>query len=297
MAPLTEHAVLGEIAEDLRSLGFTDYEAQAYLALLRENPATAYQVAKVSGLPRANVYSALESLTKKGAVQPVTENPARYAPMDPTVLFERIAAGIGGQCRRVVAKLSSLRKTEDDQYVWSVSGEENIRAKIDSMIESATGHIWVKGPEHLLEPHRFGLQRAAERGVEVIVILFGDPAALKRYRYDAPSRVYMHEGSGIKVGLGDSLVTITTDFREALTVNTAEGGFGAHTRNLPIVNLAESLIRHEIYLAEIFDHFGSHLEAEFGVALSRLRRRYLPAPQAEALDQMLRTPQVKVARG
>lgn len=296
MAPLSEHAVLGEIAEELRRLGFTDYEAQAYLVLLHESPATAYQVSKVSGLPRANVYSALESLAKKGAVQPVTETPARYVAMDPTVLFERIAAEIGGQCRRVVAKLSSIGRSGDDRYVWPVSGQDAIRAKIDTMIDGATGHIWIKAPSLLLEPHRFGLQHAAERGVEIILILFGEPGALERYRYDPPSRVYMHEGSGMTVGLGDTLITITTDFREALTVNTTEGGFGAHTRNLPIVHMAENLIRHEIYLAEIFGRFGKDIEAEFGAALLSLRRRYLPAPHVEALERMLASRPTQAAR-
>lgn len=37
-----------ELGDSLRQLGFTDYEACAYLALLRTEPATAYEVAKVA---------------------------------------------------------------------------------------------------------------------------------------------------------------------------------------------------------------------------------------------------------
>lgn len=283
-----EHNLAVEISDDLRSLGFTDYEAQAYLALLQDSPSTAYQVSKDSGLPRPNVYAALESLAKKGAAQPVTENPVRYVPVQPEVLFARMLQDIDSQCRRVAGKLSRMRRRTEEEYVWSLRGDETIRAKIESMIDTAQSHVWIKGHARIVQEHRGTLLRVAARDVQVILVLFGDPACLAEYDLQPPSRVYMHEGSGMEVGLAYSLVTVATDFREALTVNTAEGGFGAYTRNLPVVNLAESLIRHEIYLAEIFGRFGRQIEAEFGPALVSLRQNYLPTPQAEALSDLLK---------
>jgi HTH-type transcriptional regulator, sugar sensing transcriptional regulator len=280
--------LLAEISDDLRALGFTDYEMRAYLALLRDSPATAYQVSKESGLPRANVYPALEALTKKGAAQPVTESPARYVPVPPEVLFARLVQDVDAQCRRVASKLSRLRQSNGEEFVWSLRGDGAIRDKIESMIASVRSHIWIKAHLRMLEPHRDALLHAASRGVQVILILFGDPASLAEFKLDPPSRVYMHEGNGFEVGLANTLITVTRDFEEALTVNAAEGGFGAYTRNLPVVNMAESLIRHEIYLAEIFGQFGREIEATFGPALVSLRRNYLPAAQAEALDDLLK---------
>jgi HTH-type transcriptional regulator, sugar sensing transcriptional regulator len=289
--------LLAEISEDLRALGFTDYEMRAYLALLLDHPATAYQVSKEVGIPRANVYPALEGLVKKGAAQPVTEAPARYAPVPPEILLSRLLHDVDAQCRRVAGKLSCLRQHNDEEYVWSLRGDENIREKIDSMIASARSHIWIKAHTRMLEPHREALLRVANRGVQVVLILFGDPISLAEFELDPPSRVYMHEGNGLEVGLANTLITVTRDFEEALTVNSAEGGFGAYTRNLPVVNLAESLIRHEIYLAEIFGRFGRQIEATFGPALVSLRRNYLPAVQAAALDEVLKPHRrVKVAK-
>jgi len=37
--------------EKLIALGFSEYEAKAYVALLRENPVTGYQLSKLSGVP------------------------------------------------------------------------------------------------------------------------------------------------------------------------------------------------------------------------------------------------------
>ncbi len=82
-------------------------------------------------------------------------------------------------------------------------------------------------------------------------------------------------------------MTITVDFEEALVVEMREQPRGSYTRNRPIVNMAESLLRHEFYFAEIFEMFGQLIQKTFGPALIELRRKYLPRPQVEALENLL----------
>ena len=53
---------MADITALLQQLGFSEYEARAYLALLQRNPLNGYELAKVSGLPRANVYAVLQKL-------------------------------------------------------------------------------------------------------------------------------------------------------------------------------------------------------------------------------------------
>ena len=276
-----------EIAAELRAIGFTDYEAQAYIALLQESPATAYQVGKRTALPRANVYAALENLAKKGAAQPVTENPVRYAPVQPEVLFARMAQELEAKCRRAADRIARMSRRTDEQYVWSLSGEDAIREKIAGMIAAASAHVWIKAHDRLVRPHREALARAARHGVQIVLVLFGPPSAASAYPFKPPSRVFMHEGNGIEVGLGSTLITVATDFKEALTANTTDGGFGAYTSSPPVLNLAESLFRHELFVAQIFARFGRQIEAAFGPALVSLRRDYLPPAQAAALGRLL----------
>jgi sugar-specific transcriptional regulator TrmB len=73
-----------DIVASLQRLGFGEYEAKAYIALLQRSPLTGYELAKVSGLPRANVYAVLPKLEEKGAVLRV-DTPAgpRYSPVPP----------------------------------------------------------------------------------------------------------------------------------------------------------------------------------------------------------------------
>ena len=53
------------IAESLKSLGLTKYEALVYIALLKVAGATATEIHEISGVPRASVYRVLDRLTRK----------------------------------------------------------------------------------------------------------------------------------------------------------------------------------------------------------------------------------------
>ena len=47
-------------------------------------------------------------------------------------------------------------------------------------------------------------------------------------------------------------------------------------RDYPVIYVIETLLLHEIYLAEIHAAFGPQIEARFGRQLSSLRRKYRP---------------------
>jgi sugar-specific transcriptional regulator TrmB len=273
-----------DLQRDLQVLGFSEHEARAYLALYRLQPATAYEVSKLAGLPKANAYAVLESLSNKDAAQPISESPVRYIAVAPNILFSRIANTTSKRCERLIEAIPASTESGDRGYVWSISGEDATTAKIDAMIDGATSHIWIKASESTLEAHRDALQRAAARGVTVIVILFGTQTA--RFEFGGRSRAYLHEGSGIFVGIAPRLVTMAVDFKEML-VTEVDGQRGSYTRNHPIVHLAETMLRHEVYIAEIFERFGQSIHDAFGPALFNLRSQYLPQSQVDALQELL----------
>ena len=275
-----------DLISDLRQLGFTEYEARTYLTLLVDYPATAYEVAKAAGLPRANVYSALDGLEKKGAVQPISESPVRYVPVDPKVTLDVIARSTSSLCTEVADRLASLSPTKTRDYVWTLSGEDNIHRRISEILNTAEKHIWIKAHQHALGGHIEELRAAAERGVRLLIILFREGSE-QRLDLGPSAEVYLHEGTGVVVGLGQSLITVTADFQIALTANLGSEAFGALTQSRPVVNLAESLIRHEVYLAEIFAHFGDSVTERFGPFMQQLRRKYLPGEQVAQLDRVI----------
>jgi sugar-specific transcriptional regulator TrmB len=262
---------------EFKRLGFTDYEAKVYMQLLTESPATAYEIAKATGVPRPNTYNALESLTKRGAVQPISENPARYVAAPP----ERHLANLGRQtmalCDNLARELAKLKTPDDDPYVWNVHGELAIHRKVSTAIAEARESLRIKAADDVLRAHAEALRAAAERGVEILIILYGkDP---DEFRYGPSCRVYLHEGSGVRMGTADNLFTLTVDHGEAVTVTT-DRSTAFYTRNHAIVLMADTLIRHDYYMAEIHGRFGAEIDKAFGPHLRDLRLSAFSPEQA-----------------
>ena len=82
---------LEDLIPRLTRLGFAEWEAKVYLALLQRSQVTGYQVSKDSGVPRSMVYEVLGKLVNRGAVL-VTHNDdsTLYAPVPPAELIERL---------------------------------------------------------------------------------------------------------------------------------------------------------------------------------------------------------------
>lgn len=255
---------------DLRLLGFTDYEARIYLALLAKSPATAYEISNSSGVPRPNTYSVLKALADRNAVLPVSANPIKYVPQPPERLFKSIATKTGELCETVAERLSQMTVDPGERYVWDIGGDAEVHGKIAEIIDSANETLWIKADAPLLRRHQTNLRTATERGVRLLIILYGDDP--DEFRFNDRCEVYVHEGSGFPMGFADNHVTLTADHDEMLTANFGPSVSATHTRNSAIVRMAISLLRHDFYMAEIFRAVGPGIDAAFGPNLSDLRR-------------------------
>lgn len=271
------------VIADLKSLGFTEYEAKIYLEALMAAgvPKTAYEISKASGVPRSNTYSALEALARKGAVLPVTENPTCYVAANPRDLLDSLASQTATTCRRAAANLEQLAPKVENQYVWILRGEENTAAEIDKLLGSATKSIWIKASDIVLRKHAAALKKAARKnGMRVMIVLFGKDQS--EFEFNENCQVYIHENDGTRMGKADNLFTIVVDFDEMITVNASEQYVGARTRSPAIVTMASSLIRHDYYMAKIFQKFGDQITAEFGRYLAKLRLEAYTPEQIES---------------
>lgn len=273
----------GPMISDLKALGFTEYEAKIYIETLLTAgaPKTAYEIAKISGVPRSNTYSALDVLTRKGAVLPVSENPACYVAANPKDVLKKLATQTNRICDRLVAGLSSLAPPAENQYVWILRGEENIDAEIEKLIGSCEQSIWIKASDMVLRKHAQTLKKAVlKKGISLLVVLFGKDQT--EFEYNENCKVYIHENDGTRMGKADNLFTIVVDYKEMITVNVNRDFIGARTQSPPVVTMALSLIRHDYYMAEIFKKFGDQINEEFGRYLKRLRLNAYTPDQVES---------------
>jgi sugar-specific transcriptional regulator TrmB len=263
-----------DLVSELQSLGFTEYEARAYFALTQSCPATAYEVAKVAGMPRANVYDVLRSLEIKGAIQCITENPTRYIPCDAEEYFDRLRKNTAEICTSVTSKLKHLSRPDDDVYVWVVRGETEVRKKLIELITGAQEHIWIKGPMHLIEPYLSDLTSAAQRGVDVKLVVFGtDIGGLRTH---PRITVFPHEGGGDSFGASDVLMVVNTDSNGVMIVSYVGTVISSYARNHSIVYTIQTLLLHEMFLAEIYKVMGAELDTRFGKRLAKLRKKHRP---------------------
>jgi sugar-specific transcriptional regulator TrmB len=255
---------------DLKKLGFTEYEAKVYVQLLGMPPSTAYEISKQAGVPRPNTYSALDSLARRGAVLPVRENPTCYVAAKPRELLDNIARQTRSLCAGLTERLEAVTPRTDDHYVWSLRGDQAVHEHIDILIGQSSEAVWIKAADHVLRRHADQLREAAvERGVRLLIVLFGKDA--DEFRYTDKCQVYIHENNGVRMGTADNLFTLAIDYREMLTANVEGDVIAAHSKNFPIVTMALSLIRHDYYMAEIFTKFGKQIDEEFGPYLRDLR--------------------------
>ena len=272
-----------ETLSGLRQLGFTDYEARIYMQLLKTSPATAYEVAKAAGVPRANTYAALEALAQRGAVLPVNEEPLRYVAAPPKTLFEAISRQTRALCSDLSERLELIAPASQDYPVWTTHGDVAVQEKIEAMIAESRSSIWIKAADDVIRRHKASLQEAAERGVSLIIVLFGKDA--DEFRFNDDCRVYIHESDGTRMGTADNLFTIAVDQQRMLTANTEGDVIAAHTSCPPIVTMALSLIRHDLYIAAIFGRFGPQIDEAFGPYLRDIRLACFTPEQIASFKQ------------
>jgi sugar-specific transcriptional regulator TrmB len=260
--------------EEMKHLGFTGAEAQIYIFLLQHPHATGYEISKGAGLPRANTYQALETLSSKERVTAISTDPVRYAPVPPDQLLKRIQEETAQRCQLLEQQLSVLEQPESVGHFWELNERERIETRVRDLITHARQRIAASLWAEDLEQFADVLRVARNRGCTVILNLFGEARA-------DYATVYQHEGPEKVVG--GHVIALSIDFEEALVASLDTPVSGMVTQNRTMVRVVEKLIRNEAYLAAIYEQMADELEHAFGTHLVNLRRSLLPSEDAERL--------------
>ncbi len=72
----------------LENAGVTQYEADAYIALLERGSAAAVEIAEASEVPQARIYDVLRNLAEKGYIETYEEETLKARANDPTTVVE-----------------------------------------------------------------------------------------------------------------------------------------------------------------------------------------------------------------
>jgi sugar-specific transcriptional regulator TrmB len=258
--------------KSMQQLGFTASEARIYLWLLRHHPATGYEVAARSGVPRSAVYHTLGRLAGMGVIAAVSGKPARYVPLAPDKLVALMAARHKGSLDDLETALRSLEVRPAEASTATLVGYSAVMDQAKAMIaqskKTLVASLWSR-EAHALSS---ALKQRVRRGVEVILFSF-TPVALEGaqvFSYGLPEEALAREWRHkliLVADLGRVLVggaEETDDNRAVVTDETT------------LVEMALSNLVLDITL------FGQRMGVETGAAVQRLTTHMAP------VDELLR---------
>lgn len=161
-----------DLTQAMKRLGFTANESRAYLALLRKHPATGYEMATASGVPRSAIYNVLRSLERQGLVNVVQEKPARYIPVPPERLFNLLESRFARNLAEVRARIETLAQTQEEVPTWTVQGYDQLLDECRRIIGGAQhvvmASLWQREAIALQD----ALLTALKGGAEIVLFSF-----------------------------------------------------------------------------------------------------------------------------
>ena len=237
----------------LVQIGFSEYEAKAYVALLRESPVTGYQLSKTSHVPRSMIYEVLGKLTARGAAMKLRKGDStQYAPIPADEFLDQLRHEHEILTSSLKEDLATLASPTDMEYVWNIEGHDNIMAKATKMIDQAKSRVYLAIVPSMCQELRSALEKACERGVSVRLYTTSEVEM-------AGCRVVVahvaEEILGQARGLGLILVI---DGEEVLIGEwlTATQARASWTSSHLLVFIAEHHLRTDLYLPEILALLG-----------------------------------------
>jgi HTH-type transcriptional regulator, sugar sensing transcriptional regulator len=256
----------------LVDLGFSQYEARAYIGLLGREPMTGYAISNATGVPQPKVYEALRRLAAKGVVAPVTGEPARFLAVPADRLLADLESSFSqrlASAERELAEVSGEADGNGYRVLRSSSAWSEIQQRAVSVIDGARRHVYVSvncaQPEQIAD----AIGRADERGVYCDVLHFGEPIVeLSRGRavgHESTRGVLYRRHQARHV----AVVADSADVVWALASDGTRWESMAGSDNL-LAALAKGYIRHDIYVQQIWNEFHDVLQDRFGPGMQQL---------------------------
>jgi sugar-specific transcriptional regulator TrmB len=243
----------GDPIERLVRIGFSEYEAKAYVALLRENPVTGYQLSKLSGVPRSMIYEVAGKLTARGAAMTLrTGSATKYAPVPAGEFFDQLRREQQELIGSLKDDLSAFAAAPDLDYVWNLEGRDTIMGKGKEMIDQARMRIYLALLPATLPTLLPALEKAIRRGVRVVVYTTSE-LDLPGGRVVAAS---LSEEALTQVG-GLGLILVI-DGQEVLVAEwlTETQARASWTSSPLLVFIAEHHLRTDLYLPQVLALLG-----------------------------------------
>lgn len=222
----------------LKQLGLTEYETQAYIALVSGGLMGASEVSSKSGVPYSRIYDVLGKLEEKQFIQIKRGRPTAYIAKAPTEVVRLIRLNweerIDKSARHVVEELQPLYEKEvqvSARDVYVIHGRAAILAKAIEMLDSAKEEVLLSLPSFDLDADDITtvVERVFEIKAHVRVLTSAVPDTLQAL---IPSDIEVRTrervfGAGLVVDKRDTLIMLAGDESEFLGIYSSHVIFAA----------------------------------------------------------------------
>lgn len=236
--------VAPELISALTRLGFSQYEAQAYSALVGQEPLNGNEVSKRAGMPPSKVYETLNRLEAKGAILVNRSEPVRYSAVPHADVLAALKARFDGDVATATSALDELPTTDKPGLVWSLYDKDAIARAFARVITAARHSIIAGIWDEELDQLGPLLETASASGIDTHVAIYSKRTLAGPHTYDldkcgASARLRL-SGRRLAVVVADDLDTVVAEF-------------GDHTANQAVLttNPVTSLLAVEYVKADI----------------------------------------------
>jgi sugar-specific transcriptional regulator TrmB len=158
-----------DVVSALVELGFSLNESRAYSALLKESPATGYEVGVRAQIPRSAVYGVLRRLVTAGAARAIAGSPERFAPAPAQELLVLLRKRFDGSTGALEEAIRTIDATPPAPDAFSVRGYSRVIEEAERIIRGAESRLVVSGWPREIATLATEIKRAAKRRVYVVV--------------------------------------------------------------------------------------------------------------------------------
>ncbi|PLJ78424.1 TrmB family transcriptional regulator [Infirmifilum sp. SLHALR2] len=205
-----------ELRELLQKLGFTSYEAKAYVTLVVNGPLTATELASRSEIPQPRVYDVVQSLSEKGLILVSEGRPRKFAAVDPLIALrnyvERRRAEEEKILREVLREIGSITPQTAEPGVWTTTGYASAVNLLGEAVASARDELLFSGYTDVVKSF---LLPALKHELATCVVLYDAPV-------DLPEE--FRQLDEVRVKPTKAPVMAIPDFQYALIIVDFEGG-------------------------------------------------------------------------
>jgi HTH-type transcriptional regulator, sugar sensing transcriptional regulator len=232
-----------DIVNNMKKLGFSEYECKAYLTLLDDYPVNGYALSKNSGIPRSRIYEVIKNLIAKQMVfEQIEEKNKFYYPMEPDIFIKNLQTSyqhLFSNIAQYTQKLYNTKKQDDKLVI--IKGRKNIIDFLILLIKGAEKRIALSIWDEEIREIAPELDKALKRGVMLRGIYFGESTPYDTLVPHRRIKRYMAEKK-------QRYISIIIDNAHAISgvVSRGEASKVTWTKDEGFIEISEDYIAHDL---------------------------------------------------